>query len=167
VNGTIHVNDSAIAAAQADLLSAYSDAVNRSTNSVSLVGNMGGQTFFPGLYTNSSAVMISGSGSGNIVTLDAQGDPNAIFIFQMGSTLTTGPGAQVVLINGAKANNIFWQVGSSATLGTTTMFEGNVLAAVSITVNNGAVIHGRLLAGVNNATGAVDMNASTITVPSA
>jgi hypothetical protein len=164
VNGTIHVDDQAIITAQADLLAAYNDAVSRSVSSVSLPGNMGGLTFTPGLYTNSTSVLISGAGPGNIVTLDAQGDPNAIFIFKMGSTLTTGPGAQVVLAGGAKAGNIFWQVGTSATLDTTTIFMGNILAAVTITVNTGSVVEGRLLGG-SNSDGSVTINASTITVP--
>jgi hypothetical protein len=164
VNGTIHVTNQTIINAQADLLAAYNDAVSRSVTSVALPGNMGGLTFTPGLYTNSSSVLISGSGPGNNVTLDAQGDPNAIFIFKMGSTLTTGPGAQVILAGGAKAGNIFWQVGTSATLNTTTIFKGNVMASVTITVNTGSVVEGRLLAG-SNSSGSVTVNASTITVP--
>jgi hypothetical protein len=166
VNGTIHVTDQAIIDAQSDLLAAYNDAVGRSVTSVSLPGNMGGLTFTPGLYTNSTSVLIQGAGPANNVTLDAQGDPNAIFIFQMGSTLTTGPGAQVILAGGAKASNIFWQVGTSATLDTTTIFKGNILAAVTITVNNGSAIEGRLLAG-SNSNGSVTVNASTVTVPTA
>ncbi len=127
---------------------------------------MGGLTFTPGLYTNSTSVLIQGAGPANNVTLDAQGDPNAIFIFKMGSTLTTGPGAQVILAGGAKATNVYWQVGSSATIDTTTIFKGNVLAAVTITVNSGAAIEGRLLAG-SNSPGSVTISSSTITVPSA
>ena len=150
VNGSIHIDDQAIIKAQSDLRAAYQDAVGRSLTTVSLPGNMGGLTFTPGLYTNSTSVLIQGAGPANNVTLDAQGDPNAIFIFQMGSTLTTGPGAQVILAGGAKAGNIFWQVGSSATLNTTTIFKGNILAAVTITVNNGSAIEGRLLAGSNS-----------------
>ncbi len=126
---------------------------------------MGGLTFTPGLYTNSSSVRISGAGSNNNVTLDAQGDANAIFIFKMGSTLITGPGAHVVLAGNAQAKNIFWQVGSSATLDTTTIFKGNILANVTITVNNGSAIVRRLLAGSNSA-GSVTINGSTLTVPS-
>jgi hypothetical protein len=164
VNGTIHVDDQAIIDAQSDLLAAYNDAVSRTVTSVSLPGNMGGLTFTPGLYTNSTSVMIQGAGPNNNVTLDAQGDPNAIFIFKMGSTLTTGPGAQVILAGGAKASNIFWQVGTSATLNTTTIFKGNILAAVTITVNNGSDIVGRLLAG-SNSDGSVTVNGSTVTVP--
>ena len=166
VNGTIRVGGIKVKAAQADLLAAYNDAANRSVNSISLPGNLGGLTFTPGLYTNSTSVLIEGSGPGNNVTLDAQGDPNAIFIFQMGSTLTTGSDAQVILAGGAKAGNVFWQVGSSATLGTTTIFKGNILAAVSITVKTGSVIRGRLLAG-SNTDGSVTINASTVTVPAA
>ncbi|MDB5323140.1 MAG: antifreeze protein [Phycisphaerales bacterium] len=166
VHGTIHIDDQAIINAQSDLLAAYNDAISRSVTSVSLPGNMGGLTFTPGLYTNSSSVLISGAGPANNVTLDAQGDPNAIFIFKMGSTLTTGPGAQVILAGGAKAGNIFWQVGTSATLNTTTIFKGNILASVTITVNTGSVVEGRLLGG-SNSSGSVTINASTVTVPAA
>jgi hypothetical protein len=164
VNGTIHVNDSAVLAAQAALLAAYNDAVGRSVSPGVLPGNMGGLTFTPGLYVNSTSVLISGAGSGNIVTLDAQGDPNAIFIFKMGTTLTTGPSAQVVLAGGAKATNIYWQVGSSATLNTATQFKGNILASVTITVNTGSIIEGRLLGG-SNTDGSVTINSSTVTLP--
>jgi ice-binding like protein len=132
---------------------------------VSLPGNIGGLTFTPGLYTNSTSVLLQGAGPANNVTLDAQGNPNAIFIFQMGSTLTTGPGAHVTLAGGAKASNIFWQVGSSATLNTTTIFQGTILASVTITVDSGSVIDGRLLAGANSA-GSVTIDDSTVTVPS-
>ncbi|HEX8340413.1 MAG TPA: Ig-like domain-containing protein [Tepidisphaeraceae bacterium] len=166
VNGTIHVTNQTIINAQTDLLAAYNDAVSRTVTSVALPGNMGGLTFTPGLYTNSTSVLISGAGPNNNVTLDAQGDPNAIFIFKMGSTLTTGPGAQVILAGGAKANNIFWQVGTSATLDTTTIFKGNVMAAVTITVNTGSVVEGRLLGG-STSDGSVTINASTVTVPTA
>jgi hypothetical protein len=166
VNGTIHVDDQAVIRAQADLLAAYNDAVSRTVASQTLPGNLGGLTFTPGLYTNSTSVQIDGAGPGNILTLDAQGDPNAIFIFKMGSTLTTGPGAQIVLSGGAKAGNIFWQVGTSATLNTTTIFKGNILAAVTITVNTGSIVDGRLLGG-SNSDGSVTVNASTVTVPAA
>jgi hypothetical protein len=165
VNGTIHVDDQTIINAQADLLAAYNDAVSRSVTSVNLPGNMGGLTFTPGLYTNSTSVLIEGAGPDNDVTLDAQGNPNAIFIFKMGSTLTTGPGAQVILTGGAKASNVFWQVGTSATLNTTTIFYGNILASVTITVDTGSVVVGRLLGG-SNSDGSVTINASTVTLPS-
>ncbi|HVA95883.1 MAG TPA: Ig-like domain-containing protein [Candidatus Dormibacteraeota bacterium] len=162
VNGTIHVNDTAITQAQSDLLNAYNDAVSRTVNAQTLPGNMGGLTFTPGLYSNSTSVLISG---GNL-TLDAQGDPNAVFIFQMGSTLTTATDSQVILAGGAKAANVFWQVGSSATLGITSIFKGNVLAAVSITLDTGAAVEGRMFAGsAGDITGAVTLDSNTVTVP--
>jgi Ice-binding-like/Bacterial Ig-like domain len=165
VNGTIHINDSVITQAQADLLAAYNDAISRSTNAQTLPGNMGGLTFAPGLYVNSTSVLISGAGANNNVTLDAQGDPNAVFIFKMGSTLTTGPGSQVILAGGAKASNVFWQVGTSATIDTTSIFQGNVLAAVSITVNTGAVVTGRLFAGSGGGAASVTVDGMSVTVP--
>src|SRR6185503_12008209 len=128
VNGTIHAADSAAALAQADLTTAYNNAAGRTVGAIALAGNLGGQTLTPGLYKSTSSLEIS---SGDL-TLDAQGDPNAVFIFQMASTLTTTFGRQVILSGGAKAANIFWQVGSSATLGTTSVFKGNILAMASI-----------------------------------
>ncbi len=166
INGTIHINDPVITQAQADLLAAYNDAVSRSTNAQVLPGNMGGLTFTPGLYVNSTSVLLSGAGPSNNVTLDAQGDPNAVFVFKMGSTLTTAPGAQVILAGGAKAGNIFWQVGSSATIDTTNIFKGNVLAAISITLKTGAVVEGRMFAGSDGTpSGAVTLDSNTVTVP--
>jgi uncharacterized repeat protein (TIGR01451 family) len=95
------------------------------------------------------------------LTLDAGGDPNAVWVFQMGSTLTTAVGSSVVLTNGADACNVFWQVGSSATLGTTTSFVGNIFALTSITLNNGASVSGRVLAR----NGAVTLDNNVITAP--
>jgi len=165
INGVIHVNDQAIIDAQAALLAAYNDAVSRSVNAQTLEGNLGGLTKTPGLYVNSSSVEISGTGANAILTLDAQGDANAVFIFKMASTLTVGTGTSIVLSGGAQAKNVFWQVGSSATLGTTSIFEGNILAAVSITVNTGAAVEGCLFAGSGGGAGAVTVQSSTITVP--
>ena len=165
VNGTIHINDPVEAQAKADLLAAYNDAVSRSTNAQVLPGNMGGLTFTPGLYVNSTSVLIMGAGPNNNVTLDAQGDPNAVFIFKMGSTLTTGPASQVILAGGAKASNIFWQVGTSATIDTTTIFKGNVLAAVSITLNTGVVVEGRLFAGAAGGAASATVDGTSVTVP--
>jgi ketosteroid isomerase-like protein len=165
VNGTIHVNDPIVTQAQADLLAAYNDATSRSTNALTLPGNMGGLTFTPGLYVNSTSVLISGAGPGNNVTLDAQGDPNAVFIFKIGSTLTTATSSQVILAGGAKASHVFWQVATSATLGVTSIFEGNVLAATSITINTGAAVTGSMFAGAAGGAGSATINASTVTVP--
>jgi len=157
VNGTIHAADAIAAQAKIDLLAAYNDAVSRPVSSQTLPGNLGGLTITPGLYTNSTSVLISGGH----VTLDAQGDANAVFIFKIGSTLTTGPGSQVLLSGGAKASNVYWQVGSSATLDTTTIFKGNILAAISITLKTGAKLDGRAL----TQTGAVTLDTNIITVP--
>src|SRR6185436_1598944 len=154
VNGTMHLADAAAAQAQADLTEAYNDAAGRTVGAIALAGNLGGQTLAPGLYKSTSSLEIS---SGDL-TLDAQGDANAVFIFQMASTLTTTVGRQVILSGGAKAANVFWQVGSSATLGTSSVFKGNILAQASITVTTGAAVEGRLLAR----TAAVTLSANII-----
>jgi hypothetical protein len=160
VTGSIHAGDDAAAKAKNDLLVAYNDGASRLGAAV-LPGNLGGLTFTPGLYKNSSSTMISGTGTNAIFTLDAQGDPNAVFIFQMGSTLTTDAGTQVVLSGGALAANVYWQVGSSATLGTSCIFKGNILADQSITLNTGATLDGRALTRV----GAVALDSNSITAP--
>src|SRR5271170_2439497 len=165
VNGTIHINDPIVTQAQADLLAAFNDATSRSTNAQTLPGNMGGLTFTPGLYVNSTSVLISGAGPNNNVTLDAQGDPNAVFIFKMGSTLTTGVGSQVILAGGAKASHVFWQVDTSATIDVGSIFQGDVLAATSITINTGAAVTGCMFAGAAGGTGSATVNASSVTVP--
>jgi len=169
VKGTIHIADTAIdpvesttsaAQAQLDLTTAYNDAAGRTVGPVDVAGNLGGQTLYPGLYKSTSSLEIS---SGDL-TLDAQGDADAVFIFQMGSTLTTTTGREVILTNGAKASNIFWQVGSSATLGTYSVFKGNILAYTSITIATGATLNGRALA--SNGAVTLDTNIIAIAVPS-
>ena len=154
VLGATHVDDAVAIGAKSDLTTAYNDAASR-PSSGSAGTELAGQTFLPGTRTASSSLLLS-SGS---VTLDAQGDPNAVFIFQIGSTLITGSNTSVSLVNGAQACNVFWQVGSSATLGTGTRFVGTVMASASITANTAATIHGRLLAR----TAAVTMDTNTIT----
>ncbi len=154
VLGATHVSDAVAIEAKSSLTTAYNDAALRPTNG-SAGTDLAGQTFSPGVRTASSSLLLS-SGS---VTLDAEGDPNAVFVFQIGTTLTTGSGTSVSLINGAQACNVFWQVGSSATLGTGTSFVGTVMAAETITANTAATIHGRLLAQ----TGAVNLDTNTIT----
>ncbi len=157
VNGTMHVTDPTAAQAKAALTIAYNDAKGRTLAPISVSGNLGGQTLAPGLYKSTSSLEIS---SGDL-TLDAKGDANAVFIFQMASTLTTTSGRQVILIGNAKAANIFWQVGSSATLGTTSVFKGTIMADQSISLTTGATLDGRALARI----GAVTMDSNTITVP--
>ena len=132
MSGAIHAGDPTAAQAQGDLTTAYNDAAGRTVGAIAVAGNLGGLTLTPGLYKSTSSLEIS---SGDL-TLDAQGDPNAVFIFQMGSTLTTTVGRQVILSGGAKAANIYWQVGSSATLGTISVVKGNILALASITLTD-------------------------------
>jgi hypothetical protein len=140
-----------------DLTTAYNDAAGRTLAPVTLAGNLGGLTLPPGLYKSTSSLSIS---SGDL-TLDAQGDPNAVFIFQMASTLTTTSGRAVILSGGAKASNVFWQVGSAATLGTTSAFVGTIMADQSITLNTGATLNGRALARI----GSVTLAANTVVLP--
>jgi hypothetical protein len=154
VLGETHVDDAVAIAAKNDLTTAYNDAASR-PSSGSAGTDLAGQLFLPGVRTASSSLLLS-SGS---VTLDAQGNPAAVFIFQIPTTLITGSGTSVSLINGAQACNVFWQVGSSATLGTGTRFVGTVMALSSITANTAATIHGRLLAR----NGAVTLDTNTIT----
>jgi len=161
INGTQQITTPLAAAAKLCLTSAYNDGQGRSLNAISLPGQLGGLTLAPGLYSNSSTSGISGTGPNGILTLDAQGDANAVWIFQIGSTLTTDPATSIVLAGGAQAKNIFWIVGTSATLGTTSVFYGNILADQSITLNTGAVLNGRALTRI----AAVTLDASTINKP--
>jgi uncharacterized protein (TIGR03437 family) len=142
LTGTIHPGDAAAAQGILDLSAAYANAVARVTGAVAVAGDLGGQTFTAGLYNSVSSLSII---AGNL-TLDAKGDPNAVFLFQMASTLTTAPGSQIILAGGASASNIFWQVGTSATLGANSVFSGSILANQTIALNSGAAVNGRLLA---------------------
>jgi hypothetical protein len=137
----MEITNPVAAQAQLDLTTAYLYTAGLPGGAV-LAGELSGLTYHPGLYKNSSAVMLSAGA----VTLDALGDANAVFIFQIGSALTTLGGTQVVLSGSAQAKNVFWQVGSSATLGTTSIFEGTIMALTSITLDNGAALTGRALA---------------------
>ena len=157
VSGMIHAGGPTAAQAQGDLTAAYKAAAGRTAGALTVAGNLGGLTLTPGLYKSTSSLEIS---SGDL-TLDARGDTNAVFIFQMASTLTTTAGCQVILSGGAKAANIYWQVGSSATLGTVSVFKGNILASTSITVTTGAAVEGRVLAR----TAAITLDTATITLP--
>lgn len=154
VLGQTHVDDAVAIEAKNALTTAFNDAASRPTSG-SAGTDLAGQTFTAGVRTASSSLLLS-SGS---VTLDAQGDPNAVFIFQVGTTLTTGSNTSVALVNGAQACNVFWEIGSSATLGTGTRFVGTVMAGATITAGTAATIHGRLLAQ----TGAVNLDTNTIT----
>jgi hypothetical protein len=144
--------------AKGDLTTAYNDAAGRTaTDIVLLSGNIGGLTLTPGLYKSSGSLEIS---SGNL-TFDAKGNANAVFIIQIASTLNTTSGRQIILSGSAKASNIFWQVGTSATLGTTSVFKGTIMADQSISLATGATVEGRLLARI----AAVTLHGNTIVKP--
>jgi uncharacterized repeat protein (TIGR01451 family) len=154
VNGTIYTADSVALQAQNDLTAAYNDAAARPVTATIPV-ELGGTTETPGVYDSAAGTF----GITGTLTLDAQGDPNAVFIFQAASTLITAAASNVNLINGAQASNVFWVVGSSATLGTNSTLQGNILALTSITVTTGTTVHGRTLAR----NGAVTLDTDTIT----
>jgi len=168
VTGTIYASNDVspvgvpamLTAAKGDLTTAYNDAAGRTaTDIVLLSGNISGLTLTPGLYKSSGSLQIS---SGDL-TFDAKGNADAVFIIQIASTLNTTSGRQVILSGSAKAANIFWQVGTSATLGTTSVFKGNILADQSISLNTGAVVEGRLLARIAEVT--LASNVVAIPVP--
>lgn len=154
--GSIHSADGPAGLAQGALTAAYNNAAGRTLPDATVAGDLGGQTLLPGLYKSTSSLGITG-----VLTLDGLGNPNSVFIFQVASTLTTASGSQVILQGGAQAANIFWQVGSSATLGTTSIFHGTILAQASITLTTGAALDGRALAR----TGAVTLDSNTIVNP--
>lgn len=155
VNGEQHINDAVARQAQADLTTAYKDAAGR-PSSATLPPDAGGRRLTPGVYRTGSVPSLGLTGN---LTLDGQGDPRAVFIFQVESTLTTATASSVSLVNGAQACNIFWQVGSSATLGTNSVFRGNILTLTSISVKSGVSVDGRLLAR----NGAVTAISDTVT----
>ena len=153
LQGTTHSADAQAGAAHTDLQAAYNDAAGR-TPTETVAGDLVGRTLNAGVYNSASSLALSGT-----LTLDAQGDPEAVFIFQMGSTLTTASASHVTLINGAQPSHVFWQVGSSATLGTGSSITGTIMALASITVTTGVTIQGHALA----LNGAVTLDTNTIT----
>lgn len=146
--GTINAANAEALQAQSDVGIAYDDAASRALTE-SVAGDLVGRTLPAGVYNSTGPLALSGT-----VTLDAQGDPNAVFIFQVASTLITASASTVALIGGASACNVFWQVGSSATLGTASTFKGTILALTSIQVTTSASVEGRALAR----TGAVTLD---------
>jgi ice-binding like protein len=152
--GSIHAGDAVAATAQGALTTAYNDLAGRAcgTNLTSL--DLGGMTLSEGVYCFSSTAGLTG-------TLTLTGNANSVFVFQIGSALTTASNATVNLIGGAVANNVYWQIGSSATLGTGTAFKGNIVALQSITLNTNASLSGRALAR----NGAVTLDTNAITLP--
>ncbi len=155
VTGTTHLGDAAAAQAQTNLTAAYNDAAGRTTGAIVVVGDLGGQTLAPGLYKSISTLAVT---SGN---LTLSGDANAVWIFQLGTALTVGASRQIILTGGAQADNVFWQVGSSATIGASAVFKGTILAAQSISMGAGTALEGRALARL----AAVTLDANAIAVP--
>jgi hypothetical protein len=153
--GVVHAGDTEAGGAQADLTIAYNDAAGRAPIAT-IAGDLGGLTVTPGVYNASSSIGLTGT-----LTLDAQGDPSAVFIFQVGSALTTASASDVSMINGAQPCNVFWQIGSSATLGTASRFIGTILALTSITVTTGTTVEGRALAR----NGQVSLDTNVFTEP--
>ena len=140
LDGSIHIGDALANQAHADAATAYAQLAGE-TLTTDLSGmNLGGMILTPGIYHFDTAAQLTGT-----LTLDTGGDPNATFHFQIGTTLTTDPGSMITLLNGS-STNIFWQVGTSATIGVDSVLYGNILADQSITVNSGATIIGRLIA---------------------
>ncbi|HEX8171677.1 MAG TPA: ice-binding family protein [Thermoanaerobaculia bacterium] len=157
VGGAIHAGDATAAQAQSDLTTAYNTAAAIPCSTDLTGQNLGGLTLTPGVYCFSTSAALTGT-----LTLNMQGNPNAFFLFKIGSTLTTASGSLVVLTNNAGGTcppNVFWQVGSSATLGTGSSFAGNILALTSVTMTIGSGLNGRALAR----NGAVTLDSNTIT----
>jgi hypothetical protein len=155
---TNHGNDAATAAAQGSLTTAYTDAGAQGTGTVVGAADLALQTqpMLPGVYSSGSDLSLTGA-----ITLDGGGSYDSVFIFRAVAGLTTASASSILLINGAQACNVFWQIGSSATLGSGSSFRGNILANTSISLDAGATVEGRLLAS----TGAVTLISNTITRP--
>ncbi|HEX3172794.1 MAG TPA: ice-binding family protein [Solirubrobacterales bacterium] len=141
INGATHQADTLAGQAQADLTTAYNDAAGQGPVNT-LATELGGQTLTPGVYNSESGTF----GITGTLTLNGQGNPDAVFIFKTATTLISASASQVLMINGAQPCHLFWQVGSSATLGTDSAFAGNILALESIELNSGITVLGRLLA---------------------
>ena len=153
ITGTQDDGDDAAQQAQSDLTAAYSDAAGRAP-AASVSGDLEGETLTPGVYNAATSLGITGT-----VTLDAQGDPDSVFIFQIGTTLVTASDANVALTGGAQAANVFWQVGTTVALGANSTLQGNILALTSITGTTGATVYGRALV----IDGAIVLDDNTIT----
>ena len=157
--GTEHDADAVAGQGEVDALTAYNQAAGEAPTEVLPSNDLTGLTLAPGVYKNASDVMLDTNGT---LTLDGQGDPDSVFIFQIGSTLTTGSDSSISYINGASPCNVFWQVGSSATLGTGSNFVGTILANTSISLDDSVTVAGRLLAGEGTSSGAVTLIGDTI-----
>ncbi len=148
VNGVVHISDAVAAKAKQDLNDAYADASKRSGAPVPLSGDLGGLTLKPGLYVSATSIEIT---SGDL-TLDAAGDEDAIWVFQIGTTFVSMVNRKVLLVGNARHDNVFWNTGSSATIGVGSVMIGNFLTQTSITVQTGASMEGRFLTQVGSVT---------------
>ena len=154
ISGAIHLNDSVASIAKDDLVIAYDDAAGRTPVS-RISSELGGATLKPGIYDSADGTFqITGT-----LTLDAEGNPDGVFIFLTSSTLITASDSNVSLLNSARFCRIFWKVGSSATLGTNSHFVGHIFALTSISAKTGATVQGQLMAR----NGAVTLDSNTIT----
>ena len=152
--GVIHSADAVASLAQTDLTTLYNQLAGSVCNTDLTGQNLGGLTLTPGVYCFATSAQLTGT-----LTLNGLGNPNAVFIFKMGSTLTTASGSSVLLTNNASSCGVAWQLGSSATLGTGTALAGNIVALTSITLNTGSSVEGRVLAR----NGAVTLDNSRVT----
>jgi hypothetical protein len=155
IGGTYHQADAVALDAKNDLTTGYNNAAGQTPRNAE-DAELGGETLVGGVYNRAAAMALTGA-----LTLDGANNPNSVWVFQAGSTLTTASASSIVLINGANPCNVFWQVGSSATFGTGSSFVGTVMADQSITMNTGATLQGRVLARV----AAVNLHANVITSP--
>jgi hypothetical protein len=163
LTGTNHAGDAVTQGAKNDLTTAYNNAAGQACDSNVTGQDLGSLTLTPGVYCFDSSAGLTGT-----LTLDAVGDPNAVWIFQLGSTLTTASNSAVSFVNagsGPAGCNVYWQIGSSATLGTGTSFVGTIMTAEDITLTTGATVLGRVLAQGVGENGAVTLDTNTITVP--
>lgn len=165
-NGTFHSGDAVAQQAQADSLTAFNTLASMAPTTILTGTDLGSLTLTPGVYFFASSAFLTGT-----LTLDAQGDPDALFVFQMGTTLISASSSSVLTINGADDCNVYWKVGRAATLGTDSAFQGNIIAEDSITMNTRASLIGGRAFALNGAvtldSNIIEAGCLTIPAPSA
>jgi len=160
ISGQTHLNDASAISARATMSSIRDWCMGlpagTGSNLVATV-NLAGRVLVPGVYTSGSTMLVQGG----VLTLDAQGDSTALFVFQVGSALTVNTGGSVVLMNGASAKNVYWCEGTAVTIGVGSSFNGNILAGSAVTIATGAIVNG----GIFSSTTAITMDTNTSIVP--